>query len=201
MFYHIRGTVEELQPQLAVIDCGGVGFAVNTTSTTVSRLRLGEPAKFYAYLYVREESLDLYGFYSLAEKRTFEMLLGVSGVGPKAALSILSARTPEALAMAIVAGDEKALTVAQGIGKKTAQRVILELKDKMGRELSGTGVDVSAMPAAVGAEGSGKLADARAALAVLGYDASEIAYALKDIETDALSVEDIIRQALRKMVK
>ena len=200
MFYYIEGTVAELQPQLAVIDCGGVGFALSTTANTVSQLKKGSRAKLYTYLYVREESLGLYGFYTLAEKNSFEMLIGVSGVGPKAALSILSARTSEALAMAIVAGDEKALTVAQGIGKKIAQRVILELKDKMTREAEqyafGGGGELLSSPG-----DSAKLADATAALSVLGYGPSEIASAMKGIDTDSLAVEDIIRQALKKMAK
>ena len=121
MFYHIAGTVAELDSYLAVIDCSGVGYALNVSANTLSRLRPGERAKLYVSEIVKEDAFDLYGFYTKAEKRSFELLIGVSGVGPKAALSILSSSTPENLAMAILAGDEKALTVAPGIGKKIAQ--------------------------------------------------------------------------------
>jgi Holliday junction DNA helicase RuvA len=201
MFYHINGIVCEIQPLLAVVDCGGVGYALNTTNNTLSRLKIGEKAKLYTYLHVREESFELFGFYSLEEKSCFEMLIGVSGVGPKAALSILSASTPEALALAIIGGDEKALTVAPGIGKKIAQRIILELKDKMTKqaqsgELLGS-IGGGAAPAATG----GKLADASAALAVLGYAPAEISAALKGLDVDSMSLEDIIRQALKRMMK
>ena len=200
MFYYVNGTVAHTAPFLAVIDCGGVGYACRTTNNTLSRLKKGERAKLYTYLNVREDAMELYGFYSESELNCFQMLIGVSGVGPKAALSILSAATPESLAMSIITGDEKALTVAQGIGKKIAQRIILELKDKLakgqlsagGESYGGTGVTV--IP-------ENKSSEAAAALAVLGYSQSEIGVALKGIDVDALPLEDIIRQALKKMVK
>jgi Holliday junction DNA helicase RuvA len=201
MFYHIEGTVTDLEANLAVIDCSGVGYKINTTTTTLSRLKIGERAKLYTYCYIREDSFDLYGFYSLSEKRFFELLINVSGVGPKAGLSLLSTGTPESLAMAIVEENEKALTVAPGIGKKTAQRVILELKDKISEEISGNVFDTAAAGPGTVSGSRGKLGDAAAALAVLGYDNSEIASALKDIDMESLSLEEIIRQALRKMIK
>ena len=132
MFYHLTGTVAELGQNLAVIDCCGVGFAVNTTLHTLAQLKTGEKAKLYIAESIGETNFDLYGFYSKAEKRCFEMLVSVSGIGPKAAMSILSYSTPETLALAIMNNDLKALTVAPGIGKKIAQRVVLELKDKVG---------------------------------------------------------------------
>jgi Holliday junction DNA helicase RuvA len=200
LFYHINGLVSALEPGLAVLDCGGVGFALNVTSTTLSRLKTGEKAKLYTYVLVREDCLELYGFYTMAEKRSFQLLLGVSGVGPKAALSILSAGTPESLAMAIVSGNEKALTAAPGIGKKLAQRVILELKDKVGREMDGIVFEQG--PAPGGLPGSsGKVSDAAAALAVLGYGSSDISAALRAVDTESLSLEEIIRQCLRQMLK
>ena len=119
MFYYVSGTVAHVEPYLAVIDCGGVGYACKTTSTTISQLQVGKASKLYTYLHVGEGIFDLYGFASQNELNSFKLLLGVSGVGPKAALAILSANTPEALAMSIVTGDEKALTAAQGIGKKS----------------------------------------------------------------------------------
>ena len=200
MFYYLDGTVAEILPYLAVIDCGGVGYACATTNYTLSQLKKGERAKLYTHLNVREDAMELYGFYSENELNCFQMLIGVSGVGPKAALSILSAATPESLAMSIITGDEKALTVAQGIGKKIAQRIILELKDKLakgqlsadGESYGGTGVTV--IP-------ENKSSEAAAALAVLGYSQSEIGVALKGIDVDALSLEDVIKQALKKMVK
>ena len=200
MFYYIEGTVTEILPQLAVIDCGGVGYALNTTNQSLARLRKGERARLYTYVLVREECFELSGFYTTNEKRCFEMLIGVSGVGPRAAQSILSASTPESLAMAIIGNDERALTVAPGIGKKIAQRVILELKDKMAKETSGvTLVDAGFSPAQV--VSGGKLKDAAAALAVLGYATSEIGPALQGLDVEALSLEELIRQALKRMMK
>ncbi len=200
MFYYINGTVAELQCMLAVVDCGGVGYALNTTVNTLASLKLGEKAKLYTYLNVREDCFELYGFATQSEKHCFELLIGVSGVGPKAALSILSANTPDALAMAILTENEKALMVAQGIGKKIAQRVILELKDKMSKQAPEF---AKGAPAAVGMPQapSSKAADAAAALAVLGYSGAEISAALKGVDADALPLEDVIKQALRKMVK
>ena len=132
MFYHIEGKVTDVEPALVVIDCGGVGYALNASLNTVSRVSLGERAKLYVSEAIGESNFDLYGFYSKEEKRCFEMLTSVSGIGPKAALSILSYNTPDDLALAIINGNDKALTVAPGVGKKIAQRVILELKDKLG---------------------------------------------------------------------
>ena len=199
MFYYLDGTVAEILPGLAVIDCGGVGYACKTTNYTLSRLKKGERAKLYTYLNVREDAMELFGFASQSELRSFKMLIGVSGVGPKAALSILSSTTPQQLAMAVVMGDEKALTAAPGIGKKIAQRIILELKDKLAKEQgsfdAGSGVSV---PLPVQNSKSG---EAAAALAVLGYGSQEIAAALKGIDMDALPLEEIIRQSLKKMVK
>ena len=200
MFYHIEGTVTDILNMLAVVDCGGVGYALNTTNNTLAGLKLGQEAKLYTYLNVREDCFDLYGFLTLSEKHCFEMLIGVSGVGPKAALSILSASTPDALAMAILTGDEKALTVAPGIGKKIAQRVILELKDKMSRQ-SPELASGSAMLSGAAVMGGSRAADAAAALAVLGYSSNEISAALKGIDAESLPVDAIVKQALRKMVK
>jgi len=200
LFYYLEGKISVIEQNLAVVDCGGVGYAVNTTAYTISRLKIGERARLYTYVYIREDAFDVYGFASLSEKRSFEMLLGVSGVGPRAALNILSSTTPENLAMAIVAGDDKALIAAPGIGKKIAQRVILELKDKMLKETEGfarKGTGGFAAPQGK----STKLGDAVAALTVLGYGTVEISRALKEIDTDALPLEEIIRQALRLMLK
>ena len=201
MFYYLDGTVAEILPGLAVIDCGGVGYACLTTNHTLSQLRKGERSKLYTYLNVGENVFDLYGFASSKELESFRMLLGVSGVGPKAALAILSACTPEALALAVVSGDEKALTAAPGVGKKIAQRIILELKDKLARESAATGLDFSGGSAGKAVAFTSKAGEAAAALAVLGYSAQEAAAALKGLDTDALSLEELIRQALKRMAR
>lgn len=199
MYYYLNGTVSHIAPNLAVIDCNGVGYACRTTSYTLSALQVGERAKLYTHLNVREDAMELYGFAGENERNCFQMLIGVSGVGPKAALSILSSTTPEGLATAIITGNEKALTVAQGIGKKIAQRVILELKDKLAKgqlpvEESYGGTGVTVIP-------QDKTSEASAALAVLGYGPNEIAAALKGLDLDNLTLEEIVRQALKKMIK
>ena len=201
MFYYLDGTVAELLPYLAVIDCGGVGYACKTTNNTLASLKKGQRGKLYTYLNVGKDVFDLYGFATQKELATFKLLIGVSGVGPKAALAVLSAGTPESLAMAIVTGDEKALTAAPGTGKKIAQRIILELKDKMARE-SGGELDFSGgkgAPAA--AVFSNKATEAAQALAVLGYTSAEVSQALKGVDVENLPLEEIIRQSLKKMVK
>ena len=134
MFYHIEGTVSDILPNLAVVDCGGVGYAINTTANSLSQISLGKTAKFYTFDYIKEDCFDLYGFTTKQEKHSFELLISISGVGPKAAISILSCTTPEMFAMAVMSDDVKVLTAAPGIGKKIAQRVILELKDKISKE-------------------------------------------------------------------
>ena len=196
MFYYLNGTVAHLGPYLAVIDCGGVGFACKTTNVTLAALTIGKTAKLYTYMNVREDAIELFGFATEEELGCFQMLIGVSGVGPKAALSILSATPPERLALAIITGDEKALTMAPGIGKKLAQRIILKLAkgqlSPAGESYGGTGVTL--IP-------ENKLSEATAALAVLGYSNSEIGLALKGIDMDSLTLEEIIKQALKKMVK
>ena len=186
MFYYVNGVVAETGPNLAVIDCGGVGYACATTNYTLSQLKKGERAKLYTHLHVREDIFELYGFSSQAELNSFRMLIGVSGVGPKAALSVLSATTPQNLA-------------APGIGKKIAQRIILELKDKLAKEQSSFSAQGGgAVPVSLPGDKGG---EAAAALAVLGYGSQEIGLALKGIDMDALPLEEIIRQALKKMVR
>lgn len=195
MFQYLEGVVSHTEPYLAVVDCGGVGFACHTTGNTLAALKKGERARLYTYLHVREDVLDLYGFRTVSERNSFKMLIGVSGVGPRAALSILSAGSPEALATAVVTGNEKALTVAPGIGKKIAQRVILELKDKLAKgQLSGETFSGENF----GAPGD-KAGEAAAALAVLGYSKEEIAKVLGRLDTGGLATEEIVRQALKRM--
>ena len=200
MFHYINGIAAEMLPNLAVIDCGGVGFEVNTSAYTLSQLKIGEKAKLYTYVHIREDAFEIYGFSTPSEKHCFEMLLGVSGVGPKAALSILSVNTPENLVMSIISENEKAIIAAPGVGKKIAQRVILELKDKMAKETES--VSFSDFSAAVPMQNAGgKLNDASAALTVLGYSAAEVNAALKKIDTESLTLEEIIKAALKQMMK
>ena len=199
MFYYIEGRLSLIEPGLAVVDCGGVGYALNTTANTLSRVHAGDTVRLYTCEIVREDCFDLYGFATREEKRSFELLLGVSGVGPKAALGILSSNTPEALSVAILSGNERALTVVPGIGKKMAQRILLELRDKISKETEGIAPEGFAPGIPEGPAGKDKISDAAAALGVLGYGNSEITAALKGLDIPNLSVEDIIRQALRKM--
>ncbi len=201
MFYHLNGVVTDLEPGLAVVDCGGVGFAVNTTANTVGQLRRGEKAKLYICEQIREDAFDLYGFATPGEKRCFEMLISVSGVGPKAAAAILSVNTPEQFFMAVMGEDERALTAAQGVGKRLAQRIILELRDKLGKQQDELAIKQpgAAVPAA--AAGQSMQADLMSALTVLGYTRSECAAAMRGLDLEAMSLEEAIRAALRAMMK
>ncbi|MCD8128752.1 MAG: Holliday junction branch migration protein RuvA [Oscillospiraceae bacterium] len=200
MFHYISGTVAELLPNIAVIDCGGVGFQINTSAWSLGQLKPGTQARLYTHVYIRDDVFELYGFATKSEKRCFELLIGVSGVGPKAAVSILSVGAPEDLVLSILSGEERVLTAASGVGKKTAQRVILELKDKLAKETESVSfADVRAAAPVVG--GQGRRGDAAAALAVLGYSNAEISAALKQIDTDTLTLEEIIKAALQRMIE
>ena len=196
MLYYVSGPVTVLEPGLAVIDCGGVGYGCRVTAYTAGQLKLNQSARLYITESIREDAFDLYGFISKEEQRCYELLTSVNGVGPKAAMSILSAG-PQNFTLAVMTGDEKLLTAAQGIGKKIAQRIILELKDKMGgsAEIDFSGGPVATPSAAQG----GNAAMARAALQELGYSAAEIQSALKGADPNA-STEELIRHALRQMV-
>lgn len=197
MFYHLEGIITDIDINLAVVDCGGVGYAVNTTANTLSQLKIKEKSKLYISEYIKEDCFDLYGFATLSEKRCFEMLLTVSGIGPKAAQAILSTSTPEALAIAIMNGDEKAITVAQGVGKKIAQRVILELKDKVSKEAGSVATE---MPAAVSVADGDARNDAIAALMVLGYSVPEINSVLRKMDISGMSTEQIVKIALKNLM-
>ena len=196
MLYYVSGNVTILEPGLAVIECGGVGYGCRITAYTAGQLKLNQNARLYITESIREDAFDLYGFISKEEQRCYELLTSVTGVGPKAAMSILSAG-PQNFTLAVMTGDEKLLTAAQGIGKKIAQRIILELKDKIGG--SSVELDFSTGPAAAPAQPSGSAAMARAALQELGYSPAEIQTALKGADPNA-STEELIRHALRAMV-
>ena len=196
MLYYVSGPVTILEPGLAVIDCGGVGYGCRVTAYTAAQLKLNQPARLYITESIREDAFDLYGFISREEQRCYELLTSVNGVGPKAAMAILSA-SPQNFTLAVMTGDEKLLTAAQGVGKKIAQRIILELKDKMGG--SSMVLDFSTGPAVAAPVKNNAASMAHAALQELGYSSSEIATALKGAPADA-STEALIRFALRNMV-
>ena len=196
MLYYVSGTVTVLEPGLAVIDCGGVGYGCRVTAYTAAQLKLNQSAKLFITESIREDAFDLYGFSSREEQKCYELLTSVNGVGPKAALAILSAG-PQNFTLAVMTGDEKLLTAAQGVGKKLAQRIILELKDKMGG--ANTEIDFSA-GVSVAAPAAGNNAQmATAALQELGYSPAEIATALKGVDPSA-TTEEMVRFALRAMV-
>ena len=195
MLYYVSGEVTVLEPGLAVIDCGGVGYGCRVTAYTAAQLKMNQPAKLFITESIREDAFDLYGFSSREEQRCYELLTSVNGVGPKAAMAILAAG-PQNFTLAVMTGDEKLLTAAQGVGKKLAQRIILELKDKIGG--SSAELDFSG-PVVTAPVNQGNAAMAQAALQELGYSASEIAMALKGADPNA-TTEEMVRFALRAMV-
>ena len=198
MLYYVSGTVAVLEPGLAVIDCGGVGYGCRVTAYTAGQLKLNQKAKLFVTESIREDAYDIYGFISREEQRCYELLTSVNGVGPKAAMAILSSGGPQNFTLAVMTGDEKMLTAAQGVGKKIAQRIILELKDKIGG--GSMELDFSGGPAVVAApQQSNASAMANAALQELGYSPAQIATALKGVDPNA-STEEMIRYALRAMV-
>ena len=199
MFYYLNGKITILEAGLAVVDCGGVGYACHCSTYTQSQLRVGEERRLYTHVNVKEDAFDIYGFSGREELRLFELLTGVTGVGPASALAILSVLSPDQLTLSILTGDEKAITRAKGIGAKSAKRIILELKDKIGGELDfSTGSGAAGLPVAV--HDGGKVALATAALAELGYSQTEAAAALKGADAEKLSVEELVRYGLRAMV-
>ncbi|MDY4953918.1 MAG: Holliday junction branch migration protein RuvA [Candidatus Onthomonas sp.] len=203
MFYFLKGTVALMEPGLAVLDCGGVGYACKTTNYTLGGLQMGKPATLYTHLSVREDGVELYGFATREEKRLFLQLISVSGVGPKAALSILSTTPPSQLALSIITEDVKTLMMAPGIGKKSAQRIVLELRDKLAKEqgelpAASAGVTVSDDHLRIPED---KVAEASAALAVLGYSQPEIQQAIRGLDLESLSREEIIKAALKNRMQ
>ena len=197
MIYYVSGPVTVLEPGLAVIDCGGVGYGCRVTAYTSAQLKLNQSARLYITESIREDAHDLYGFISKEEQRCYELLTSVNGVGPKAAMAILSSGGPQNFTLAVMTGNDKMLTAAQGVGKKIAQRIILELKDKIGG--ASAELDFSAGPAAAPVQTGNAAALAHAALQELGYSAAEINAALKGVDPKA-TTEEMVRYALRQMV-
>lgn len=196
MFYFIRGKAAVVEPSLVVIDAGGVGYSINTSLFSSSSVKRGDEVIFYTYLHVREDIFELYGFATQSELGCFKQLIGVSGVGPKAALAILGTVTPEKLSLCIVTGDEKALCAAPGVGKKLAQRVILELKDKISASQMSEDVSGGIVPEM---QSSSAMEDALAALISLGYPRAAAMNALKGEDKKGLQTEELIRAALKKL--
>lgn len=199
MIYSLTGELIYIGDQFLVIDCGGVGFKCFTSLSTASTAgRIGEQVRLFTYLSVKEDALDLYGFKTENELNVFKLLISVSGVGPKAAVSILSEMSADKLALAVAAGDSKAITKANGVGKKTAERIVLELKDKM------AGVAVSDsdsyISAAASVEEESSAGEAVAALVALGYGKSEAAAVVGAMDK-SLSADEMIRQGLRQLAR
>lgn len=204
MYYYISGTLAELSTSMAVIDAGGVGYMLSISSNTLGRLsgKEGEFVKLFTYFAVREDAMELFGFFDEEEKKAFELLISVSGVGPKAALAVLSVLTPDRLSGAVLSGDAKLICKANGVGKKIAERIVLELKDKVSKVLgahsaeAGSAAEISSDEAV----GTSAVADAHAALMVLGYTRAEASYALKTLD-HTLDAESLIREGLKRLMK
>ena len=206
MFYYISGKLAYLDPTFAVIDAGGVGYKLTISQTTFSQLSKStdeatDLTKLYTYMSVREDGVELYGFSSVEELDAYKLLITVSGVGPKAATAILSQLTPQRLTVAILNDDKKSISQANGIGPKTAARIILELKDKLAKvSFADSNISIEAEDF-VASSGSNNLSDALDALIALGYSRNEANSVLKTIDTKNSELDDIIRLALKKMMK
>ena len=209
MFYYISGKLAHLEPTFAVVDVSGVGYKLTISGSTHSAIGVKKTSgdtsdvKLYTYLAVREDDIELFGFSSEEELSSFKMLITVSGVGPKAALSILTQLTPTKLAIAICTDDKKAISKANGIGPKTAARIVLELKDKLQKDAISSDADTSLATENLGTilGSSSKRKDAEDALTVLGYSRSEASSVLRSIDTEALELDEIIRLALKKLMR
>lgn len=198
MIYSLNGILQFVETNFVALDLHGVGYGVKTTMTTISCLPpVGETVLLYTYLNVREDAMELYGFYDKQELDCFKLLITVNGVGPKAALSLLSDHTPGAFAMAVAAGDAKSLTRSAGIGAKTAQRIVLELKDKITGEQLTLGVGSSNI-ANHQALSTGNAGEAIAALTVLGYSQGDAASVISSMDP-TLPVDELIKRGLTQL--
>ena len=199
MFYYISGKVAAAEAGLVVIDAGGVGYAINTSYLSARSVKVGEQALFYTFLRVAENIFELYGFIRREELDCFKQLVAISGVGPRAALAILGTVTPEKLALCVISGDEKALTAAPGVGKKLAQRILLELKDKMSRDQLESAAQGSGVELPQTGTGASAMEDALAALAVLGYPRAAAMAALAGVKTEGMGTDELVRAALKRI--
>ncbi len=196
MIYSVKGTLIHIESGFAVVECGGIGYKVNTTITTQKELKLNSTVMLYTYMNVREDAVELFGFYSKGELSTFKLLISVSGVGPKVALAILSELSSETIALSVSSGDYKTLTRASGVGPKLAQRIVLELKDKIKGFTTGSD-DMVVSKGSVIAD-TGNISKAVSALAVLGYSAADVTPILSKLDP-TLSVEQLIGLTLKQM--
>lgn len=205
MFYSVTGKVILTEAGTVVLEAGGIGYRLTVSGRTLgyaAEHSREEAVRLFTHLSVREDAIELFGFCDQSELSVFRQLISVSGVGPKAAVSILTQLSPQDLARAVVSGDYKALSRAQGVGKRIAERIILELKDKISKEaVLPYGADGATAVSASAPTDPDKLADAESTLTVLGYGKSEIYGVLQSIDTSALSLEDIIKEALKKLMK
>ena len=199
MLYNVKGKLTVSDVNFIVVECGGVGFKCFTTLNTVKNIgKIGDEVNVFTYLAVRDDAMDLYGFATLDELNAFKLLITVSGIGPKAAAAILSELSPDRLAICIASGDAKSITKAQGVGKKTAERVVLELKDKMGAITVGDTSDAVSSVAAVSE--SSNSSKAVEALVALGYSQSDAAVVVGSMDK-SLSVDEMIRHGLKQLAK
>lgn len=196
MIYSVKGELIHIEQGLAVVECGGVGYACRTTANTLAKIRSSKEVRLFTYLHLTENAIDLFGFADCAELSCFKQLISVSGVGPKAALSILSDITPSKLALCITTGDSKTLTRSPGIGAKIASRIVLELKDKIAKEQHFTAAELNSVPAAV--VGGSNVSEALTALAVLGFGQAQAQAALAGADAD-MGVEELIKYALKNL--
>ena len=204
MFYYLKGELAYRDINTCVIDCGGVGYKLTVSFITSEAMlsKLGKQVKLYTHLAVREDGIELFGFGSYEEKECFNRLTSVSGIGPKAAMSILSTMTPEKLAVAICTDDAKSIAKSPGIGAKSAARIILELKDKMSKEMFGSVEGTKAvLSSATSFVPNSAISEAAEALAVLGYDRNTVLSALKGIDPSVTDVGEIIKLALKKLAR
>ena len=199
MFSYFEGIVSDLTPESAVINCAGVGYELLITPNSAASLKNGEQARIYVTESIGEDHFDLYGFLTLNDKKWFKLLTSVSGIGPKAAMSILSYNSGDTISAAIIASDEKAFSACPGIGKKTAQRIILELKDKVAKSFS-TDNSFTFSSAVSAKTANSHYDEAISALSVLGYNSSDIIPVLRQINTEGLETQEIIREVLKYMV-
>lgn len=198
MIYNLKGKLTVCDVNFIVVECGGVGFKCFTTLNTVKQIgKVGSEVNVFTYLSVREDAMDLYAFATPAELDSFKLLITVSGIGPKAAASILSELTPDRLALCIASGDAKSITAAQGVGKKTAERVVLELKDKMNGIVSES---VSSSVNNASSVETSSASEAVAALVALGYSQSDAAVVVGSLDK-SMSVDEMIRHGLKQLAK
>lgn len=200
MLYNIKGKLTVTDVNFIVVECGGIGFKCFTTLNTAKTVgEIGKEVNVYTYLAVREDAMDLYGFATTAELDAFKLLITVSGIGPKAAVAILSELTPDKLALCIASGDAKSITRAQGVGKKTAERVVLELKDKMG-SMNISADNSNAVAGVLSVNESSNASEAVEALVALGYSQSDAAMAVSTLDK-SMSVDEMIRFGLKQLAK